>query len=143
LWYDIFVENLDKIKEKTAKLAKKYDLDLLVLFGSQVSGRTHKKSDYDIGFISKHPKGLEEEIRMEFELSEDLRVGKIDLVNLKKASPLLMKSVTDNSILLYQREPTLYARFKIYALKLFIEARRLFDLREVVIQKFILKHSPR
>lgn len=137
------MEKIDKIKEKASGLAEKYGLDLLLLFGSQVSGKTHKKSDYDLGFVSKQYKNLRELVKMEYEISEILKVGKIDLVDLKKASPILMKSVTDNSILLYQKEPTLYARFKIYALKLFIEARRLFDLREAVIQKFILKHSPR
>lgn len=134
------MENLDKIKEKAEKLARKYNLDLLVLFGSRVSGKIHKDSDYDIGYISNRSKSLEEKIKMEFEVSEDLRIGKIDLVDLKKASPLLMKNVANNSILLYQKESTLYARFKIYALKLFVEAKRLFDLREAVIRKFILSH---
>lgn len=134
------MERIDEIKEKASGLAEKYGLDLLLLFGSQVSGKTHKKSDYDLGFISKQYKNLEELVKMEYEISEILKVGKIDLVDLKKAPPLLMKGVADNSLLLYQKEPTLYARFKIYASKLFIEARRLFDLREAVIQKFILSH---
>lgn len=134
------MEKINGIKEKASELAEKYGLDLLLLFGSQVSGKTHKRSDYDLGFISKQYKNLGELVKMEYEISEVLKIGKIDLIDLKKAPPLLMKSVADNSLLLYQKEPTLYARFKIYASKLFVEARRLFNLRETVIQKFILSH---
>ncbi|KKU70465.1 MAG: polymerase beta domain protein region protein [Parcubacteria group bacterium GW2011_GWA2_47_21] len=134
------VKNLEIIKEKASGFAEKHDLDLLVLFGSQVSGKTHKKSDYDFGFISAQPKSFEEQVRMEFELSEILKIGKTDLVDLKKAPPLLMKNVAINSVLFYQKKSTLYAAFKIYALKLFAEAKRLFEIRETAIQKFILSH---
>ena len=140
LWYYKVVRNLETIKEKAAEFAKKSDLDLLVLFGSQVSGKTHKNSDYDFGFISAQPKSFEEQVRMEFELSEILKIGKIDLVDLKKAPPLLMKNAALNSVLFYQKKSTLYATFKIYALKLFAEAKRLFEIREIAIQKFILNH---
>ena len=35
--------NIEAVKPKIAELAEKYDLKLVVLFGSQVTGKTHKK----------------------------------------------------------------------------------------------------
>jgi len=40
-------------REKIEKIAKKYNLELMVLFGSQATGQTHSRSDVDLGVISK------------------------------------------------------------------------------------------
>ena len=39
-------------KNEMAEIAEKYGLDFIVLFGSQATGRTHPKSDVDIGLHS-------------------------------------------------------------------------------------------
>jgi predicted nucleotidyltransferase len=37
-----------QIKQAIGKLAKKHKLTLVIVFGSQVSGRVHERSDMDI-----------------------------------------------------------------------------------------------
>ena len=45
--------NITEIKPEIEKLAKKYRLSMIVLFGSQVSGKTHPQSDFDFAFLSE------------------------------------------------------------------------------------------
>ena len=42
---------MEKIgQDKIEEIAKKYSLKLLLLFGSQSSGKTHPMSDFDFGY---------------------------------------------------------------------------------------------
>jgi len=131
------MKDIEIIKEKAKKLAEKYGLSLVVLFGSQVSGRTHPMSDYDFGFISEKEKELEEKLKIAYEFSQDLKLGEIDFVDLKNVSPLFMKCVADESVLLYEKGDAVYDRFKIYAFKLYVEAKRLFEMKEESLKLFL------
>ena len=44
--------DMDKIKPQIKELAEKYGLKLVMLFGSQASGKTHKESDVDFAFTA-------------------------------------------------------------------------------------------
>ncbi|HDK81390.1 MAG TPA: nucleotidyltransferase domain-containing protein, partial [Nitrospirae bacterium] len=51
--YSMIMFNIAKTKPEVRKIAEKYRLPLVLLFGSQVSGRTHPQSDVDIAFLSE------------------------------------------------------------------------------------------
>ncbi|MBM2817824.1 MAG: Nucleotidyltransferase domain protein [Parcubacteria group bacterium] len=130
----------DKIKPQIKDLAEKHGLSLVMLFGSQVTGKTHKESDFDIAFTADKYISPRETAEILFDFTRDLKIGgDIELVNLKHASPLLLKQVAMNSILLYEKEPHLYNLFKIYALKRYMEERRFLKLRELSLNKFLQK----
>lgn len=131
--------NISKIKPGVKKTAQKYHLSLVVLFGSQVSGRTHPQSDVDFAFLSEKRMSLIEIAKMQIAFSQKLELKNLELVDLKTAPPLLLKQVAGKSVLLYEKEPFLFANFKIYALKCFMEAKKLFDLRKSSLDKFLEK----
>jgi hypothetical protein len=76
---------------------------------------------------------------MHMAFSQKLKLKNLELVDLKTAPPLLLKQATEKSVLLYEKEPLLFANFKIYALKRFMEAKKLFDLRNSSLNKFLQK----
>lgn len=129
----------EEIKPKIKELAEKYRLTLVVLFGSQATGKTHPQSDIDFAFLPSRAMNLSEIARMEFEFSQNLKLRNLELVNLKTATPFLLKQIAGKSILLYEREHFLFANFKIYAFKRFMEAKKLFDLRALSFDKFLQK----
>ena len=131
----------DKAKIKVEKLAKKHKLLLVVLFGSQVSGKTHSNSDTDIAFFSEKRMSLKDIAQMQMDFVQTLKMKKIDLVALNGAHPLLLKQVAVKGKLLYEKEPSAFARFKIYALKRFMEAKPLLELRNSSLKKFIQKYD--
>src|SRR3989344_7749574 len=89
------------------KAAEKYGLSLLFLFGSQITGQTHKESDFDFGYVSSRGLSVEEEGYLIGELMPIAEVSDeraINLVNFKRASPLLLYSALHNAQLLYEKE---------------------------------------
>jgi len=131
--------NIPEIKSEIKKLAPKYRLSLVLLFGSQASGKTHSKSDVDIAYLTEKEMRPIEEARMALEFSEKLKINVKDLeiVNLKEAIPFLLRQIADKSVLLYEKEPLIFANFKIYAFKRFMEAQKLFKLKEKSLNKFL------
>ncbi|MDP3244454.1 MAG: nucleotidyltransferase domain-containing protein [bacterium] len=125
-----------KNREMIIKTAKKYGLNFLVLFGSQVSGETHKKSDADIAYSAKKPLSYQKEYNLTRELQKILGFsGEIEIVDLSKASPLLAKEVAFKGRLLSESIPHSFAYFQMYAFKMFVEAAPLLNLRNNFINR--------
>lgn len=129
----------DKIKPKIKKIAKKHQLSLVLLFGSQTTGKTHAHSDVDIAFVSEKYLRPSDVAKIQFEISQKLKIRNLELVDLKNATPLLLKQIAQKSILLYEKESSLFANFKIYGFKRFMEAKKLLTLRNLSLDKFIQK----
>jgi len=117
-------------KIKLEKLAAKYELELLVLFGSAVTGKTHKESDADVAYLSKKPLTLREESEMSVALQPILKNRTIDLVNIRMAPPLLLYAITDHGKVLYQSDPLVFYELRAYAFKRYIEAEPLSELKK-------------
>ena len=130
--------DMDKIKPQIKELAEKYGLKLVMLFGSQASGKTHKESDVDFAFTADEYISSRETAEIIFDFTRCLKIGAdIELVNLKNASPLLLKQIAMNSFLMYEKEPHGYNLFKIYALKRYMEERNFLKLRDLSLNKFL------
>lgn len=129
--------NIAEIKEKVQKIAEARDLSLVILFGSQARGRTHRRSDFDFGILGRRPFSPKEMAEHFFLFSQGLRLGEVELVDLKSAPPLLLKQIAKEGILIYEKEPFLFAEFRIYALKRYFESRPLLELRRLSFAKFL------
>lgn len=98
-------------------LARKHDLKLIVLFGSQLSGRTHPDSDVDVAIVPAHRLSLHERGEAWSALC-DLFATEVDLGVLDHAQPLFMYHVAEGRAL-YESEPWAWANFKLYARRLY------------------------
>lgn len=117
-----------KQKQEFRKLAEKYKLNFLVLFGSRAEETAGKHSDYDIGYSPQKEMDYSQEYFMEREIARILRQDKIDLASTKRATPLLMYNMAYNSQLLFEREKNSFDYFQMYAFKMYIEAKPLFKM---------------
>ena len=85
--------NLDQIR-------RKYNLSLILLHGSQVTGKTHGKSDTDIAVMqNKGAKDLDI-LDLYADLISFYKNNKIDITNITHANPLLAFAVAGKSKLL-------------------------------------------
>jgi len=109
------------------KLAQKYQLELLLLFGSRVSKKNLKGSDFDIAYLAKKDLNLNEEAKLIIELSPIFKSENIDLVNLKKAPPLLFYAITKECKVLFESKPLIFASLRAYAFKKYIETKSLYE----------------
>lgn len=127
----------DKRKDKVRALAEKYHLSLVVLFGSQATGKMHKESDVDVGYLPEKPLSTKNEIHLNYELTLIFRMDRVDTVNLRHAPGLLLKHIVDQGVILYEKTGAEFAGLEIYALRRFREAAPLFEIRREKLDAFL------
>ena len=74
--------DVEKIKPQIKELAEKHGLKLVMLFGSQVTGKTHKESDYDIAYLSDKKLSFDDEGRIIIEIAPIIGARDERLINL-------------------------------------------------------------
>ncbi len=110
--------------EQLAKVCQDYDLDLVILFGSQAKGYASPTSDYDVAVLPrKAPVRPEKVLALAFVLSRALGLPEIDLVDLRRAFPLLKHEVAESGKVIYEREEGTFTRFRVLAYNLYQDAR--------------------
>lgn len=128
---------METLDQKIEKLAREFDLSLILLFGSQASGATHLESDVDLAILPEDELSAEEEIELNTKFCNLLQTDRVDTVNLKKASPLLLKQVLDNCKILFQKNPQVFSRFEARTLRKYQEAKPLFEMRHEKLKQSI------
>lgn len=123
-------------KSELKKIAKKFDLDLVVLFGSQVSGFKGPKSDTDVA-VRRKGKALtwRDEVRLIESLTSVPGLGDMDLVILNNVDPLLMFEVASQGIPLYQRQQVTFTDFQLYAVKRNNDAAKFYRLEQSYLEE--------
>lgn len=123
-----------KNRQKIKKVASKYGLRTLFVFGSAARGDMHAQSDIDIGFDTGRALTEREEMFLSLALAESFGTDKeIDLVNVKNASPLLLRLMTEDAVPLFGT-PSAFDALDRKATKLYIDAQPLFDLTKEYVR---------
>lgn len=110
------------------------DLQLLVLFGSAVKGRAGAKSDLDLAVLCDGPADLD---TLFLALAPRLRTDRLDLVDLRRASPILAFEVARSGRLLVERSPGLFRQFQSLASRRYADTRKLREAQRRAIQVFL------
>jgi predicted nucleotidyltransferase len=126
-------------EEKIKEIAEKYGLRLLLLFGSQVTGKTHPKSDFDFGFISKEEFGYARKCDLMHDLAMLVEFPDVEDVDLKKAGPLLLKEIVKSNKIIFE-EVGAYQEFFLKAVHSYFEAKPIFKLQETMYLNTINKY---
>jgi len=125
---------IEEIRERLVPLFKERDLRLILLFGSALMGAVHKKSDIDLAFLFDRPMDI---LSMTNRVIRLLRTDKVDVIDLKHASPLLKYSVAEKGKLLYEKSPGMFFEFYSLAFKEYVDTRKLREARERTIKNFL------
>jgi len=126
---------MEKEKKQFNKIAEKYGLKLLLLFGSQVNKKNlHQESDFDIAYLAERELKGREQIDLNCDLMDIFHSDKIDMVNLKNVDPLLRYEIAINSELLYG-DGLDYLESNAFAFRTYIDSQRLFDLEDILVEK--------
>jgi len=126
--------NIKNLKPKINNLAKKYNLSLVILYGSHARGKVHKESDIDIAVLGARPIPFEKLIDLNNEFAEIFKVKEIDVKSLHNTNFLFRYQVMYKGILLYGKSYN-YNSFKSYAFRDYYDSQDLLRLKEVFIKK--------
>ena len=117
-----------------AAIIKKYNIELLIVFGSYAENKNEPGSDLDLAFKSSTNLEQEKEIELLNELSNFYQRGDIDLVNIDKAEPVLKVEIAKKGKLLYGSQEE-FERFSIYAAAIYADTKFLRDDRRKMLEK--------
>lgn len=119
------MEISEKQKQKIAKVAKQYQLKLILLFGSRVDGILHEESDYDIAYLPSRKLDFDEEvdINSKFVSIFPQKRGRIDTVDMGRANPLLLFGIFRKSQILFSKDHMIFPVYRAYAFKKYMEIK--------------------
>lgn len=124
-------------KEKLKIISKKYNLKIIVIYGSCVKGTQKKGSDLDIGVLGKEEIEFDDLLDLTGDLEEVFpKRGRsnLDIKSLHRIDPLFRWQVMRDSILIFGSHFD-YISFKIYAWRAFQDSQSLFRLEEAMAKK--------
>ena len=126
--------SIEEIRNKLSPIFHDKRLCLVLLFGSAVSGKVHKKSDIDLAFLFDKPVDI---LMLTNKIIRLLHTDNVDVVDMKRASPLLKYSVVKSGKLLYEREQGIFNEFYSLAFRMYVDTKKLRDARTVAIKQFL------
>ena len=115
-------------------------IKLIILFGSQATGKAGKRSDTDIAILADHSLSYGERAKISEEIAQELGANEddVDTVDLWDASPLLQYEVAKKGKLLHGEERD-FVRFKILAWKRYLDTAKFRRLRRKALDKWFLE----
>lgn len=116
------------------------DLELLVLFGSAVTGRATRESDVDLGVRCRGPADLD---ALFLALAPRFETARLDLVDLRRVGPLLAFAVARGGRLLFERRPGLFREFQSLASRRYCDPARLRQAQRRAIHVFLAREGLR
>ena len=122
------------IVQKLSPLFLRPDLQLVILFGSQAGGKTRAESDVDLAIQGDGPLDL---VALATEVIRLLQRSDVDLIDLRRAGPLLKMEVVRGGKLLFEKSPGLYLAFCSLATCRYIDTRKLREARKEGIDRFL------
>ena len=78
-------------------IRRRHQLKLILLHGSQVDGRIHPHSDYDIAVVAT---GKYDQLKLYADLSRHFDTDKLDIADITHADPLFLYAVLSKSKLI-------------------------------------------
>lgn len=111
-------------------------INLVILFGSQATGKANTLSDFDVAVLPDHELSLAEKNKTVEDISRDFgfHEDKIDLVDITVAPPLLQMQIATHGKLLYG-DPDLFLRFRVLAWKRYQNTARFRVIRDKYLEK--------
>jgi predicted nucleotidyltransferase len=125
---------IDAIKEKLAPLFQEEKLQMVLLFGSYGSGRPRPESDIDLGFLYDGPLDL---LDLTNKVTRLLHTDGVDVIDLRRANPLLCFSAARQGKLLNERSPGQFHAFYSLSFRRYVDTKKLRDAAKNAIKKFI------
>ena len=126
--------SIEEIKEKLAPLFNEEGLQMVLLFGSQGSGRTHPESDIDLAFLYEESVDL---LHLTNWVSRLLHTDRVDVIDLRRANPLLGFSAACQGKVLYERVPGQFHSFCSLSFRRYVDTKKLRDARKNAIHHFL------
>ncbi|MEN8262381.1 MAG: nucleotidyltransferase domain-containing protein [Nitrospirota bacterium] len=118
---------------------KENKIDLLLLFGSGSTGKTHAASDIDIAVKFKHGNKVSK-LKLVYKLEDFFKGKNIDLVILTSdTDPLLLYEMFFRGTPVYEAKKGLFEKEKLRAWKLYLDTDKIRKMNDKYLENFVKK----
>jgi len=124
------------------RIAKRYRLSLIYLFGSRANGRATKLSDIDIAILLGNERKINLRkliLNLIFDLSQVFHSDRIDLLILNKAGLNIQYNVVFEGKILYQVNENVRCNYETQVIKLYLDFQKYEAEYYTWMQKVILQ----
>ena len=128
----------EEIAKKLAPIFEEKRLMLALLFGSSAFDKAHRNSDIDLAFLFDTPVDI---LKLTNRVIRLLHTDNIDVVDLRRASPLLKFSAVKNGKVLYEKTPGIFNEFYSLAFRVYVDTKKLRDAQETYIKNSLKKRG--
>lgn len=113
------------------------DVILVILFGSQATGKAGKNSDTDVAALACNPLTLEEKTKIGIEAAKIFNISEdnVDVVDIWYAPPLLQHEIASNGTLIYG-DSFDFIRFRVLAWKRYLDTAKFRRAREKAFAQY-------
>lgn len=126
-------------KNELASIARKYEIEVVVLFGSRAKKTAGLKNDLDLAVLTKINLNAKREYKMFIDFIQLFKSDNLDLVALNFASPLLRFQVVEYGKLLYERKWGDFRRFQLMAIKDYWSNLKFMRFQSIYLNRVIKK----
>jgi uncharacterized protein len=126
--------SIEEVKKRLTPLFKDQGLQIALLFGSSVTGEVHKHSDIDLALLYDRPVDI---LILTNRVIRYLRNDNVDVVDLRRASPLLKYSILKKGRLLYEKSLGTFNTFYSLTFRRYIDTKKLRDAQAETIKYFL------
>lgn len=128
------IYSIDEIKRKLTPLFGDEGLQFVLLFGSVASGGASRQSDIDLALLFDEPVDI---LALTNRVVRLLKTDKVDVIDLRRASPLLSFAGVKQGKLLFERSPGLFNSFCSLAFRRYVDTKKMRDAQGKAIEHFI------
>jgi predicted nucleotidyltransferase len=123
------------VEAQLDEIARRHGIELILVFGSSVSGPVHTRSDVDLAVLLDRPTlSLGEHGELAGELQRLFPEREVDVVLINRADPLFLKKITERCRLLYGSTRRL-AELKLYAFRRYQDHRKYLTLEREYVSR--------
>lgn len=123
-------------KKKIAALCRKHRVILMILHGSQASGRANSQSDVDIGILTAANIDSERYLGLIHDFSE-IFGDQFDPVILNGAEPLITYQVAIHGKPLFEKAKGAFASFQVRAISRYLDSKKFRELEKIYIKRAV------
>lgn len=126
--------DIEKIKPEMAKVAQKHNLALIILYGSQATGKAREESDVDIAVLGKRKIPSDALLNLDDEFARIFRARELDVKSLHNTNPFFRYQVMRDGVLLYGKSYD-YNSYKAYAFRDYNDSKDLLKLKRIIVER--------
>ena len=120
------------LAERTRPVAEAEELRLVVLFGSEARGDAREAADLDVAVDAGRPVDT---VDLTNRLGVALGHPDVDLVDLRRADPVLLMAVAEEGVPLFEATPGTFVSFQSVAARRFYDTRKFREAERDVLHE--------